>query len=1125
MRRKIHLYFFFLLFIINPLLSHTIYEIQYTTDPGGNSPYIDSVVTVQGIATVSQGVFSAREYFIQDGEGPWNGIMIYDTDTTRGIKEGDLVKLTGTVSEYYGKTEIGYLDSVRVISQGNELPNPALVQTVIVDTAEAYEGVLIRCAHVIVTDPNIGFGEWLIDDGSGECRVDDLANYSYSPALDDTIMHLFGIVDYSYSDFKIEPRGDKDIIFTLDGTGKAYLDPDSVPNGYTVTEEIVVLAFVDTLRMYSITIPSEWQWTGNSSDVILSGSGNTGALFSISGNGIPSDPYIITVTSAHPTEADSSVITIDNLISSDTVGTYSFIVMTAGMGGTLTPIPEQPEVSVLTSDGSGNVTVVPDEVTSNTNLDLSFQFQNNFGILQKIHLQMPQIWEWTGNPQDVELSGDGLADALFSVVKDTILNVYRIEIDSAGIDDENNGIIVLKNLISPDSLDFYVFEVKTAGPEGVLLPIAETPVVLVRRDDGTIPIIAVDKNDEDGVAHLLGGYVRIKGVVTAADEFGDQSYVQDATGGVCVYGIAELFATGDTVTVSGTVYQYYGLTELSPSTFEQFHGRGNVPAPETLTCYDIVSDGLGGVEKYEGELVIIRDVTTDAITFPSEGNIMISDATGNCEVRIKEETELAGAATPDSSFDIIGLVSQYRYSSPYISGYQLMPRSFRDIIKRGDGSGYADINPLFVSAQDTSFLEFTFTAGLDTIEKVSITIPIEWFWTGNLIDISLAADGFATASVDTITGDGITKPFEIVIKDAEVFANANGVVSIHNLSPCNKIGEYSFLVKTAKSGGFVSEVYKLPSVWSVFIIADVQEPGEDGYNSSMEGDSVYVAGVITGPSSSFSSGSSNSFYIQDGTGGINIYSGEGRAFHLDEIVVISGVVTEYNGLTEVSTYPEKIHLQKGTSSVSPSILFLNQGIDEGLEGRLVRVENGVVTTSPSVAGTGRNFQIYNGRTIIDIRVNDVAGINLTDIEVGKRVNITGIAGQYDSEAPYSSGYQLLPRFTTDIEIVGDGGDSGPLSLFVYPNPFSPDLGEIVTIEVNSPEPNDDKLTLKIFDLKGRLVKKVFSNIPGGASTHYWYGRDKNLKNVPIGIYITHLELKKGNGNVESINKAIIVGTP
>jgi DNA/RNA endonuclease YhcR with UshA esterase domain len=523
--------------------------------------------------------------------------------------------------------------------------------------------------------------------------------------------------------------------------------------------------------------------------------------------------------------------------------------------------------------------------------------------------------------------------------------------------------------------------------------------------------------------------------------------------------------------------------------------------------------------------VMIRRVTTGASVFPSEGNITVTDSTGSCEVRIKEETDLPGIETPGSVFDIIGVISQFRYSSPYIGGYQLMPRSLNDIVKAGDGSGNAWPATPTISAYDTSFVEFGISAGRDTIRAVSITLPLEWHWSGNVQDIALGGSGFSTAVLESLAGDGVTKPYEIVIGGAMLFGEGEGAFSIRNLSPLGNTGRWSFPVKTATSGGFLKEVYTAPEVFSVYLIDFVQEPGSDGYGSHLEGDSVYVAGSVTGPSASFSSSSSNSFYVQDATGGVNIYSGEGRQFAVGDEVVIPGIITEYNGLTEVSTYPERIQLLEGMTIVAPAVLDLNQGISEAVEGRLVRVENGIVATKPSVAGAGRNFQIYNGRTILDIRINDGTGIDLSDIDEGVRLNINGIAGQYDSEAPYSSGYQMLPRFPQDVEILGEPGGSGPLTLFMYPNPFSIDYGELVTIEVNSPDPAGDRLSLTIYDLKGRLIKRVFNNIPGGASSYFWFGKDEQQRDVPPGIYIVHLERKQGNGKTTSLQKALVVGAP
>ncbi len=270
MNRKVLFCFLLLCFFSYPLFSLTIHDIQHTTEPGGDSPYLDSVVTVTGIATVSQSIFSAQEYYIQDGEGPWNGIMIYDTDTTRGIVEGDLIEVTGTVNEYYGKTEIGYLDDVKIVSQGNELPQPYIIPTDSV-SYEPYEGVLIRCDDAVVTDlPNV-YEEWRVDDGSGKCWVDDQADYSYSPSIDDTIMHIIGTVNYSYDNFKIEPRGDRDIIFTVDGFGTVTVTPDEVTSDTICELSFLFQNSFGTLRKIELSTPQFWTWTGNAQDIILSG--------------------------------------------------------------------------------------------------------------------------------------------------------------------------------------------------------------------------------------------------------------------------------------------------------------------------------------------------------------------------------------------------------------------------------------------------------------------------------------------------------------------------------------------------------------------------------------------------------------------------------------------------------------------------------------------------------------------------------------------------------------------------------------------------------------------------------------------------------------------------------------
>ena len=81
----------------------TIAEIQGMSD---SSPYLEQIVTTTGY------VMGTAEYgfFIQDGQGAWNGIWVLDYgDATVDI--GDEVQVTGIVEEYHNLTEINISDS------------------------------------------------------------------------------------------------------------------------------------------------------------------------------------------------------------------------------------------------------------------------------------------------------------------------------------------------------------------------------------------------------------------------------------------------------------------------------------------------------------------------------------------------------------------------------------------------------------------------------------------------------------------------------------------------------------------------------------------------------------------------------------------------------------------------------------------------------------------------------------------------------------------------------------------------------------------------------------------------------------------------------------------------------
>ena len=200
------------------IFATTIYDIQYTTDPGTDgtypSPLVDQEVTVTGIVTANNYYSSgnANRFFISDPVGgAWHGVFVFNFDATPNI--GDEVEVTGTVSEYYGFTELGNV-TVSILGEGNPVPDAAPVSTGDLASGEAYEGVLTRLSNVTVTQLPDNYGQWYVDDGSGECQIDD-AIFSYSPVIGQTFGSITGAVDYSYDEYGLNPRSESDLVMTF----------------------------------------------------------------------------------------------------------------------------------------------------------------------------------------------------------------------------------------------------------------------------------------------------------------------------------------------------------------------------------------------------------------------------------------------------------------------------------------------------------------------------------------------------------------------------------------------------------------------------------------------------------------------------------------------------------------------------------------------------------------------------------------------------------------------------------------------------------------------------------------------------------------------------------------------
>jgi hypothetical protein len=89
-----------------------------------------------------------------------------------------------------------------------------VVPTAEVAVAESLEGVLVevQCVEVFDTTGFGGTGEYLVADGADNtCMVDNICGYTYTPAPGELLDFVRGVVDYSYGNYRIQPRDDSDI--------------------------------------------------------------------------------------------------------------------------------------------------------------------------------------------------------------------------------------------------------------------------------------------------------------------------------------------------------------------------------------------------------------------------------------------------------------------------------------------------------------------------------------------------------------------------------------------------------------------------------------------------------------------------------------------------------------------------------------------------------------------------------------------------------------------------------------------------------------------------------------------------------------------------------------------------
>lgn len=191
----------------------------------------------------------------------------------------------------------------------------------------------------------------------------------------------------------------------------------------------------------------------------------------------------------------------------------------------------------------------------------------------------------------------------------------------------------------------------------------------------------VTTNDASVQADSLGVLCQLEGVVYGENlrSSGLQFTLNDGSDGIHVFSgspVSNYTVTeGDELRVFGTIDFFNGLTQIAADSITVLSQGNTLSNPTVVTALD---------ETTESELVEIKDLTiVDPSQWTGSGsgfNVDVTDGTNTYQMRVDNDVDLYAQPVPSGAFHLRGIGGQFDSSSPYDSGYQILPRYSADII-------------------------------------------------------------------------------------------------------------------------------------------------------------------------------------------------------------------------------------------------------------------------------------------------------------------------------------------------------------------------------------------------------------------------------------------------------------
>ncbi|HEX9615090.1 MAG TPA: phospholipase D-like domain-containing protein [Bacteroidota bacterium] len=365
------------------------------------------------------------------------------------------------------------------------------------------------------------------------------------------------------------------------------------------------------------------------------------------------------------TSANTGTVIISEF--ADTTGTGNFNYEYVELYYDLTP----PET------GDGSAYLLPNRWKFDAATTLEFILTSQTDTLRGFSIVKPDLLSWSAGDVSTSDPGTVLEDGDTLRITGFVLPPG----DSLGVS--------IANVTSVDTTEELSFSIKSSTDTVTFLPLASQPKTLVYSSPR--PIIVVKQKDGSGVHVFLGKWAVTQGIVTVANEFGGPSYLQDGTAAMALFdsSVSNNIERGDEIVILGLVAPFNDLFEFAPGILLEKLSEANEVDTLVVTAAQITGQTVS--EPYESRLIRINNVTVNTSTWGSTSgsgtNYNLTDITGTVQTRISSRVNFAGQPAPSGVFDMVGVLGQF------FSNYQILPRTFDDIIVSGAGPAITSAAP------------------------------------------------------------------------------------------------------------------------------------------------------------------------------------------------------------------------------------------------------------------------------------------------------------------------------------------------------------------------------------------------------------------------------------------------